>query len=130
MRIEIGPRDVSNGSVVVSRRDIPGKQGKVFGISMEPSTLVAYVKGKLEEVQSSLLERAKSFRDRYIDIQLYMCLRVFLIFLYFHNRISYAKSLTCVLLFFSFLSDCSNTIHNICILVFWSLTSSDCKMFL
>lgn len=83
MRIEIGPRDVSNGSVVVSRRDIPGKLGKVFGISMEPSTLVAYVKGKLEEVQSSLLERAKSFRDRYIDLKLHMCLRVFLIFLFF-----------------------------------------------
>ncbi|KAL2249020.1 proline--tRNA ligase, chloroplastic/mitochondrial [Sesamum indicum] len=63
LRIEIGPRDVSNGSVVVSRRDIPGKQGKVFGISMESSTLVAYIKGKLDEVQSSLLERATSFRD-------------------------------------------------------------------
>lgn len=64
LRIEIGPRDVSNGSVVVSRRDIPGKQGKVFGISMESSSLVAYVKGKLDEVQSTLLERATSFRDR------------------------------------------------------------------
>ncbi|KAL0358936.1 UNVERIFIED_CONTAM: Proline--tRNA ligase, chloroplastic/mitochondrial [Sesamum angustifolium] len=63
LRIEIGPRDVSNGSVVISRRDIPGKQGKVFGISMESSTLVAYIKGKLDEVQSSLLERAISFRD-------------------------------------------------------------------
>lgn len=50
--------------MVVSRRDIPGKQGKVFGISMEPSTLVAYVKDKLNEVQASLLEKAVSFRDR------------------------------------------------------------------
>lgn len=65
IRIEIGPRDVSNNSVVVSRRDIPGKAGKVFGISMEPSTLVAYVKEKLDEIQSSLLEKAISFRDRY-----------------------------------------------------------------
>ncbi|KAL3837681.1 hypothetical protein ACJIZ3_022272 [Penstemon smallii] len=63
LRIEIGPRDVSSRSVVISRRDIPGKQGKVFGISMESSTLVGYVKGKLDEVQSSLLEKAKSFRD-------------------------------------------------------------------
>ncbi|KZV27562.1 proline--tRNA ligase-like [Dorcoceras hygrometricum] len=63
LRIEIGPRDVSSGSVVVSRRDIPGKQGKEFGISMESSTLVAYIKGKLDEVQSSLLEGARSFRD-------------------------------------------------------------------
>lgn len=56
--------------MVVSRRDVPGKQGKVFGISMESSTLVAYVKGKLDEVQSSLLESAKSFRDRYVLIKL------------------------------------------------------------
>lgn len=64
MRIEIGPRDVSGGSVVISRRDIPGKQGKVFGISMEPTTLVTYVKDKLDEIQSSLLGMAMSFRDR------------------------------------------------------------------
>lgn len=63
LRIEIGPRDVSSGTVVISRRDVPGKQGKVFGISMEPSVLVAYVKDKLNEVQSSLLERATTFRD-------------------------------------------------------------------
>lgn len=66
MRIEIGPRDVSSGSVVVSRRDIPGKQGKVFGISMEPSTLEAYVKDRLDEIQSSLLQKAISFRDRFV----------------------------------------------------------------
>lgn len=64
LRIEIGPRDVSSGSVVVSRRDIPGKPGKVFGISMEPSVLIPYVKEKLEEIQLSLLDKAKSFRDR------------------------------------------------------------------
>ncbi|KAI8008421.1 hypothetical protein LOK49_LG07G00357 [Camellia lanceoleosa] len=44
LRIEIGPRDVLSESVVISRRDVPGKQGKVFGISMEASILVAYVK--------------------------------------------------------------------------------------
>ncbi|CAA0826397.1 Class II aaRS and biotin synthetases superfamily protein [Striga hermonthica] len=72
LRIEIGPRDVSTGCVVVSRRDIPGKQGKVFGISMESSTLVAYVRSKLDEVQSSLLEKAKSFRDSHIvDVSSY-----------------------------------------------------------
>ncbi|XP_051121700.1 proline--tRNA ligase, chloroplastic/mitochondrial [Andrographis paniculata] len=72
LRIEIGPRDVSSGSVVISRRDIPGKQGKAFGISMDSSTLLAYVKGKLDEVQSSLLERAISFRDSHIvDVSSY-----------------------------------------------------------
>lgn len=52
--------------MVISRRDVPGKQGKVFGISMEPSILEAYVKDKLDEIQSSLLGRATSFRDRCI----------------------------------------------------------------
>lgn len=72
LRIEIGPRDVSSGTLVISRRDVPGKQGKVFGISMEPSALVAYVKDKLNEVQSSLLERATTFRDSNImDVSSY-----------------------------------------------------------
>ena len=66
IRIEIGPRDVSNRSLVISRRDIPGKQGKVFGVSMEPAILVPYVKDKLDEIQAALLSMATSFRDRYI----------------------------------------------------------------
>ncbi|KAK4571508.1 hypothetical protein RGQ29_030083 [Quercus rubra] len=77
LRIEIGPRDVSSGSVVISRRDIPGKQGKVFGISMEPSSLEAYVKDKLDEIQSALLEQATSFRDsNIVDVSSYDELKV------------------------------------------------------
>lgn len=72
MRIEIGPKDVASKSVVISRRDIPGKQGKVFGISMEPSVLEAYVKERLDEIQSSLLQQARTFRDRYFFIFLFL----------------------------------------------------------
>ncbi|MFS7914419.1 putative proline--tRNA ligase [Helianthus anomalus] len=72
LRIEIGPRDVSSGSVVVSRRDIPGKPGKVFGISMESSVLVPYIKEKLDEIQSSLLDKAIAFRDsNIVDVSSY-----------------------------------------------------------
>lgn len=72
LRIEIGPRDVLSKSVVIARRDVPGKQGKAFGISMEHSTLVTCVKAKLAEVQSSLLERAISFRDsNIVDVSSY-----------------------------------------------------------
>ncbi|CAI0546548.1 unnamed protein product [Linum tenue] len=72
IRIEIGPRDVASGSVVISRRDVPGKQGKVFGISMEPTTLVGYVKDKLDEIQASLLAKATSFRDsNIVDVSSY-----------------------------------------------------------
>ncbi|KAL6181994.1 hypothetical protein ACLB2K_043417 [Fragaria x ananassa] len=77
LRIEIGPRDVSSQSVVVCRRDVPGKQGKVFGISMEPLILEAYIKDKLDEIQSSLLGQAKSFRDsNIVDVSSYDELKV------------------------------------------------------
>ncbi|RWW15900.1 hypothetical protein GW17_00020236 [Ensete ventricosum] len=72
LRIEVGPRDVANKSVVVSRRDIPGKPGKDFGISMEPSVLVTHIKSRLEEIQTSLLQRAISFRDsNIVDVNSY-----------------------------------------------------------
>ncbi|XP_071701987.1 proline--tRNA ligase, chloroplastic/mitochondrial-like [Rutidosis leptorrhynchoides] len=72
IRIEIGPRDVSSNSVVISRRDIPGKPGKVFGISMEPSVLVPYVKEKLDQIQLSLLEKATAFRNsNIVDVNSY-----------------------------------------------------------
>uniref|UniRef100_A0A0A0L6I6 proline--tRNA ligase n=1 Tax=Cucumis sativus TaxID=3659 RepID=A0A0A0L6I6_CUCSA len=72
LRIEIGPKDVASKSVVISRRDIPGKQGKVFGISMEPSVLEAYVKERLDEIQSSLLQQARTFRDsNIVDVSSY-----------------------------------------------------------
>ncbi|GJN24612.1 hypothetical protein PR202_gb12365 [Eleusine coracana subsp. coracana] len=67
IRIEIGPRDVTNKSVVLSRRDVPGKQGKEFGVSMEPSTLVNHIKDRLEDIQASLLQKAIAFRDSDAD---------------------------------------------------------------
>ncbi|KAF3320222.1 proline--tRNA ligase-like protein [Carex littledalei] len=72
LRLEIGPRDVTNKSVVVSRRTVPGKVGKEFGVSMEASTLVNYVKSRLEEIQDVLLQRAISFRDsNIVDVSSY-----------------------------------------------------------
>ncbi|KAJ6846995.1 putative proline--tRNA ligase, chloroplastic/mitochondrial [Iris pallida] len=72
VRIEVGPRDVANGTVVVSRRDIPGKPGKDFGISMVPSVLEAHVKSRLEDIQASLLHRATLFRDsNIVDVSSY-----------------------------------------------------------
>uniref|UniRef100_A0A0D6R449 proline--tRNA ligase n=1 Tax=Araucaria cunninghamii TaxID=56994 RepID=A0A0D6R449_ARACU len=72
LRIEIGPRDILNKTVVVSRRDVPGKDGKAYGISMDPSFINAYIKDKLEEVQSALLTRATAFRDsNIVDVKSY-----------------------------------------------------------
>lgn len=62
IRIEIGPRDVKSNSVVVARRDIPGKQGKSFGVSV--NGLENHVKVLLQEIQDNLLAKATAFRDR------------------------------------------------------------------
>ncbi|RWR83605.1 proline--tRNA ligase, chloroplastic/mitochondrial-like protein [Cinnamomum micranthum f. kanehirae] len=61
LRIEIGPRDVANGTVVICRRDVPGKQGKTVGVSTEPSILEAQVREHLDDIQTALLQKATLF---------------------------------------------------------------------
>jgi prolyl-tRNA synthetase len=60
LRIEIGPKDVAKGSVVVARRDKPGREGKSF---VPQEGLPAAVAALLEEIQKALLDRARTFRD-------------------------------------------------------------------
>jgi len=70
IRVEVGPRDVKDGSCVTARRDIPGKEGKTFGVSVEPEVFVPHLHEMLDAVQLSLLESATSFRDENIvDVQ-------------------------------------------------------------
>ena len=60
LRMEIGPRDVAKGSVVLARRDKPGKEGK----SVVPQEgLARAVAHALDEVQTALYERALAFRE-------------------------------------------------------------------
>lgn len=40
---QVGPRDVEQGTCVVARRDVPGKEGKQFGVPMEEGAFVAHV---------------------------------------------------------------------------------------
>ncbi len=60
LRMEIGPRDVAGGTVVIARRDVPGRDGKT---SVEQEGLAAVVARLLDEVQMSLLTQAREFRD-------------------------------------------------------------------
>ena len=60
LRIEIGPKDLAKGSVVLARRDKPGKEGKSF---QPRQGLPAVVSSLLEEIQTALLHRARAFRD-------------------------------------------------------------------
>jgi prolyl-tRNA synthetase len=60
LRIEIGPKDVSNNAVVLARRDKPGREGK----SPVPQAGIAEaVKEALVVVQKSLYDRALAFRE-------------------------------------------------------------------
>jgi prolyl-tRNA synthetase len=63
VRIEIGPKDVDKNSVAVARRDIPGRDGKIF---TPQASLAATVTGLLSEIQTSMLARATAFRDSHI----------------------------------------------------------------
>jgi prolyl-tRNA synthetase len=60
LRIEIGPRDVENGSVVLARRDIPGKAGKS---SVPMAGLPDTVAGMLDNIQADMLASATAFRN-------------------------------------------------------------------
>ena len=59
LRMEIGPKDLAKGTVVLARRDRPGKPGKS---SVPQQGLTAAVAKTLDEVQTSLYERALAFR--------------------------------------------------------------------
>jgi prolyl-tRNA synthetase len=60
LRIEIGPRDVEQESVVLARRDIPGKAGK----SSTPMAGLAGAAGDmLDTIQADMLAAATTFRD-------------------------------------------------------------------
>ncbi len=60
LRIEVGPRDVENGTVALARRDISGKEGK----SIAPrDNLIPAVTRLLTEIQMNMLRQATEFRD-------------------------------------------------------------------
>ena len=60
VRIEIGPRDLAERSVMLSRRDRPGREGKT---KASWDGLPDSVAALLEEIQAALFQRAKEFRD-------------------------------------------------------------------
>ena len=59
LRLEIGPKDVAKGSVVLARRDRPGKEGKAF---VPQQGIAGSVAKLLEEIQRALYDRALAFR--------------------------------------------------------------------
>ena len=64
VRMEIGPRDVEKNNAVLARRDVLGRQGKQF---VSQDGIVEVVQSLLADIQSSLLEDARVFRDAHIS---------------------------------------------------------------
>ena len=60
LRVEIGPRDIANQNVMIARRDVPGREGKVL---LPMAELEAQVPTLLEGVQTAIYEKAVAFRD-------------------------------------------------------------------
>ncbi|OJX47354.1 MAG: proline--tRNA ligase [Chloroflexi bacterium 44-23] len=63
LRIEIGPRDVANNTVVAAQRDIPGKAGKLFLII---DNLDMQIEKILNDIHNRMLDKATKFRDSHI----------------------------------------------------------------
>jgi prolyl-tRNA synthetase len=62
LRMEIGPKDVAKQSVVLARRDIPGRDGKVFA---DWSGLELRVTELLSQIQTALFDKALAFRQQH-----------------------------------------------------------------
>ncbi|MEO8287729.1 MAG: proline--tRNA ligase [Chloroflexota bacterium] len=60
LRMEIGPRDVQNNSVVLARRDIRSKEAKEF---VGVDALEQRVPELLDDIQNSMFRRAVEFRE-------------------------------------------------------------------
>jgi prolyl-tRNA synthetase len=59
LRLEIGPKDIEKSQVLLARRDTREKAG----VAMDG--LAAHVRGLLDEIQKSLLDRALTFREEH-----------------------------------------------------------------
>jgi prolyl-tRNA synthetase len=62
LRVEVGPRDVAQGTATLARRDMPGREGK----ETVPREGVARRAGELlEDIQRALYARARRFREEH-----------------------------------------------------------------
>jgi prolyl-tRNA synthetase len=62
VRVELGPKDLEKQACVVARRDAPGKDGKQMGVPLAGAA--AHIDKLLRDMQRSLFERARAYRDK------------------------------------------------------------------
>lgn len=60
LRIEVGPKDVANGTLGFARRDMPGREGKS---TVQQPEVARRVDEMLASIQLSLYDRAVAFRE-------------------------------------------------------------------
>jgi prolyl-tRNA synthetase len=60
LRIEVGPKEIDTGTVVLVRRDLPGMEGRSF---VPQVGMVEAVRSSLATIQSDMLKCATEFRD-------------------------------------------------------------------
>jgi len=63
IRIEAGPRDCEGHSVMVARRDVPGKEGKQI---VPVQLLATTISNLLDDIQANMLKQATEFRDAHL----------------------------------------------------------------
>lgn len=69
LRLELGPRDVANGTVMAARRDQPGREGKTLLSLVDLETTVPAL---LVTIQQAIYQKALAFRDSHIhDVRSY-----------------------------------------------------------
>jgi prolyl-tRNA synthetase len=61
VRVELGPKDLAKGACVLARRDLPGKEAKEFGVSLDKAA--ARIGELLQAMQTALFEKARKYRD-------------------------------------------------------------------
>ena len=61
VRVEIGPKDIEKSACAVARRDVPGKEGKQFGVPLAGAA--EHIAKLFRDIQQALYDRAKAYRD-------------------------------------------------------------------
>jgi len=60
LRLEIGPKDIEAGTVVLARRDIPGREGKQ---SISQDSIENQIRQTLDAIQDNMFKKALTFRE-------------------------------------------------------------------
>jgi prolyl-tRNA synthetase len=61
IRVELGPKDLEKNACVLARRDLPGKEAKVFGVPLAEAA--HRIVSMLKAMQSDLFEKARKHRE-------------------------------------------------------------------